>query len=103
MMAKRFLKFIATDKNIYEVLQVLTFLSFQGEKGDSGANVSGLKIQNNKVIFMRLQLQSVFLPSQGKDGSKGEPGPPGLPGKQVLVTSEVRIIACVVCKADFQF
>ncbi len=80
---------------------MVTFLSFQGDKGDAGANVSGFEILKNKqVIFvrkLRFQLQSIFpLLSQGKDGSKGEPGPPGLPGRQVLVTPEVKIITCVV-------
>ena len=46
--AKRFIEFIAPKENISKAklkVKVLILLSFQGEKGDPGANVSGLTIK----------------------------------------------------------
>lgn len=70
------------------------FSPFQGEKGDTGANVS-VQLKSNLCEKTKDAALSVFALLQGKDGSKGEPGPPGLPGRQVLVTAEVKTITCI--------
>lgn len=74
---------------------MITLCFLQGEKGDPGANVSTFDFMFftfGSLSRLRFLVSVVvFLFLQGKDGSKGEPGPPGLPGRQVLVTSEVKL------------
>lgn len=56
MMAKRSLTCIATNQNIYEaifLIHVVTVLSFQGDKGDAGENVSSFEQKMNKTNSVR--------------------------------------------------